>query len=194
MRLRGPTRFLLACWALAGVSAGAAYILWTSADARLASLVKQCEEARAPLADEIRVREKSTGIVSTIPVGAYLPRAGAYELVEQADARVVVEIPGLGIVAFPRSMGTDRIEGAIRWYFGSVCEPRELRRLGDSVVGMARQIPDAQDQATRWADRALVVFVATAALGIVGLIPWSWYFFLARVRELAAAIRGEGPK
>jgi hypothetical protein len=48
----------------------------------------------------------------------------------------------------------------------------------------------------RWAasERMMMAFVGAAAVGVLGVVPWSWYFLLRRVRELATAIRGEGPK
>ncbi|MBI1893872.1 MAG: hypothetical protein HYS14_07175 [Candidatus Rokubacteria bacterium] len=141
MRLRGATKFLLACWAAAVTIGGTGYAFRATADARLAKLVGECEQARRPSQDKIiliRVREKATGRVATISAEAYLrdtrESPATYALVHEiaparrglpplAFTRFGVQIPGVGTVEFPSQMTDEHIVTAIRQYFRSLCDP-----------------------------------------------------------------------
>jgi hypothetical protein len=155
MRLRRITGFLLGCWAVAGVSAGAAYGLATSANARLAGLVRQCEETKLPIPAVCKPHE----------------------------LRKLTKYPGEIII---------RHKQTAELYFGSPGTPFDKQKWDLVAAGpTAPAILDAEEAANRWGQWAPVVFLGAAALVVLGFLPWGWYFLLARVRELAAAIRGE---
>jgi hypothetical protein len=90
MRLRRATKFLLLCWAIAAIIAGTAYTFSAVARARLDKLVKECEQTRVatPANVLIRLREKDTGRIETIPVENFLRQAKnpwkKYELIDES--------------------------------------------------------------------------------------------------------------
>lgn len=68
-----------------------------------------------------------------------------------------------------------------------VCAPESLQRHSGDVVGIQAEIV----RAARKADRAWDVPLTIAlAAGIVGALPYTWYFLLRRIRELRDAIIG----
>jgi hypothetical protein len=71
-----------------------------------------------------------------------------------------------------------------------VCEPSELSRLtsGDGVA-IQKQIVDAYSTV---GDAYHTSVIAAILLFLRCSIPFAWYFFLRRIRELFAAIRNDG--
>ena len=77
--------------------------------------------------------------------------------------------------------------------FGGVtlCDPVELMRMEDSTEptsGVTAQLISAQKElwaAQRWPWPAASILLSLSAL------PWLWYFFLRRIRELRDAIVGK---
>lgn len=205
MRLRGATKFLLACWAAAVTIGGTGYAFRATADARLAKLVGECEQARRPSPDKsilIRVRENATGGITTISAEAYLRDAtksqATYALAhETAPARrgipplvftrFWVQIPGVGTVEVPSQMTDEHIVTAIRQYFRSLCDPWELHEPA-ALTGVQRQIVEAQGDAQYWEDWSFLLLLLGGAIGLAGVV------FVDRVRELSNASRREGPR
>jgi hypothetical protein len=68
-----------------------------------------------------------------------------------------------------------------------LCDPVELARSGDHA-GIQGQLAEAELDALRWAHWPLI---ACIAIQIACCIPWVWYFFLRRIRELREAIVGK---
>ena len=68
-----------------------------------------------------------------------------------------------------------------------VCEPDTLLSLG-STNGVQAKIAEAQREVTAHTDWSIPAAIFFA---IMGALPFAWYFFLARVRELRNAIAGK---
>jgi hypothetical protein len=68
-----------------------------------------------------------------------------------------------------------------------VCEPETLMRLG-SANGIQAKIAEAQRELTTHSDWSISAAILFA---IMGSLPFAWYFFLARVRELRNVIVGK---
>lgn len=68
-----------------------------------------------------------------------------------------------------------------------ICTPAELRTVAWSLVGVQAQIADAQRKRDRFAEWLPVVAIA---VGVIGALPFLWYFLLRRIRELREAIIG----
>lgn len=71
-----------------------------------------------------------------------------------------------------------------------ICNPEILRTTSRNSpsVGIEAQIIDTQRKGERWLEQATVI-----AIGVLVFsgIPYAWYFFLRRVRELHDAIVGK---
>lgn len=70
-----------------------------------------------------------------------------------------------------------------------VCEPFPLSKLSDAV-GIQKEIADAYSDASHGTSMTTPV---AAAIGVLAVIPWLWYFFLHRIVELRNAIGGKAP-
>jgi hypothetical protein len=66
------------------------------------------------------------------------------------------------------------------------CDPVELARSG-AHIGIQGQIAAAERDALWWADWPLI---ACVAIQLACCLPWLWYFFLRRVREVREALVG----
>lgn len=68
-----------------------------------------------------------------------------------------------------------------------ICDPMELGRGGQSLVGVQQELANAQR--ALWLSERLTPI----AVGIGGVLalPWAWYFVLRRVRELRDAVVGK---
>ena len=74
--------------------------------------------------------------------------------------------------------------------FGSEvqCDPLELARSTSHYTGNQGQLAAAEVEALGWDSWHLI---AGAAILIACSLPWLWYFFLRRLRELREALFGE---
>jgi hypothetical protein len=68
-----------------------------------------------------------------------------------------------------------------------LCDPVELARSG-SHAGIQGQLATAELEVLRWANWPLI---ACIAIQLTCTVPWLWYFFLRRIRELREAIVGK---
>jgi hypothetical protein len=68
-----------------------------------------------------------------------------------------------------------------------LCDPVELAKSGDHT-GIQRQLAAAELDALRWVHWPLI---ACIAILLACCLPWLWYFFLRRIRELREAIVGK---
>ena len=69
----------------------------------------------------------------------------------------------------------------------ATCDPVELAR-SDGYVGIQGQLAAAERDALRWANWPTILAIA---IWSGCSLPWVWYFFLRRVRELREAIVGK---
>ena len=77
--------------------------------------------------------------------------------------------------------------------FKPICEPWELQGNA-GLRGIQSEIVSLRKDVTQRSDVFIYSVLFGAALAIVGMTPVVWYFILARLREVAGAIRGDGPK
>lgn len=68
-----------------------------------------------------------------------------------------------------------------------ICDPVELAR-SDSYPGIQGQLAAAERDVLRWASWPQVSGIA---IPLMCSLPWLWYFFLRRIRELRGAIVGK---
>ncbi len=94
-------------------------------------------------------------------------------------SRVTIQYPGHP----PEEVEMERGE--------ETCDPRERLDLDKDVHSVVFEAWAASSKAE---ERELLGFLVAGALGLFGVLPWGWYFFLSRLRELASAIRGDGAK
>jgi len=69
----------------------------------------------------------------------------------------------------------------------ALCDPVELAKSGGHE-GIQGQVAAAELEVLRWADWPLIVGIAIL---LACSLPWLWYFFLRRIRELREAIFGK---
>jgi hypothetical protein len=69
----------------------------------------------------------------------------------------------------------------------AICDPVELAR-SDGYTGIQGQLAAAERDVLRWANWPTILSVP---LLLMCSLPWLWYFFLRRVRELRNAIVGK---
>ncbi len=67
------------------------------------------------------------------------------------------------------------------------CDPVELAR-SDGYTGIQGQLAAAERDVLRWANWPQI---SSIAIPLVCSLPWLWYFFLRRIRELREAIAGK---
>jgi hypothetical protein len=67
------------------------------------------------------------------------------------------------------------------------CDPVELAR-SDGYTGIQGQLAAAERDVLRWANWPQI---SSIAIPVVCSLPWLWYFFLRRIRELREAIAGK---
>jgi hypothetical protein len=67
------------------------------------------------------------------------------------------------------------------------CDPVELTR-SDGYTGIQGQLAAAERSVLRWDNWPQISGIAVLFLCS---LPWSWYFFLRRIRELREAIDGK---
>jgi hypothetical protein len=67
------------------------------------------------------------------------------------------------------------------------CDPVELAR-SDGYTGIQGQLAAAERDVLRWANWPQISGIA---IPLVCSLPWLWYFFLRRIRELREAIAGK---
>jgi hypothetical protein len=67
------------------------------------------------------------------------------------------------------------------------CDPVDLAR-SDSYPGIQGQLAAAERDVLRWASWPQISGIAIA---LMCSLPWLWYFFLRRIRELREAIIGK---
>jgi hypothetical protein len=67
------------------------------------------------------------------------------------------------------------------------CDPVELARSED-YTGIQGQLAAAERNVLRWANRPRI---SAIAVPLMCSLPWLWYFFLRRIRELREAILGK---
>jgi hypothetical protein len=67
------------------------------------------------------------------------------------------------------------------------CDPLELARSG-SYPGIQGQLAAAERDVLRWASWPQISGIA---IPLMCSLPWLWYFFLRRIRELREAIVGK---
>jgi hypothetical protein len=67
------------------------------------------------------------------------------------------------------------------------CDPVDLAR-SDSYPGIQGQLATAERDVLRWASWSQISGIAIA---LMCSLPWLWYFFLRRIRELREAITGK---
>ena len=73
-----------------------------------------------------------------------------------------------------------------------LCDPAILATSNTGLVGVQKELADAEeklDVEMHRRPREWPYTIATLTFGF-SLIPWGWYFFLRRVRELSNAARG----
>lgn len=68
-----------------------------------------------------------------------------------------------------------------------ICDPVDLAR-SDSYPGIQGQLAAAERDVLRWANWPQISGIAVPLLCS---LPWLWYFFLRRIRELHEAIAGK---
>lgn len=69
----------------------------------------------------------------------------------------------------------------------ATCDPVELAR-SKGYIGIQGQLAAAERDVLRWANRPLISGIA---IPLICCLPWLWYFFLRRIRELREAIVGK---
>ena len=67
------------------------------------------------------------------------------------------------------------------------CDPVELAR-SEGYSGIKGQLAAAERNVLRWANGSRI---SAIAIPLVCSLPWLWYFFLRRIRELREAIAGK---
>jgi len=67
------------------------------------------------------------------------------------------------------------------------CDPVELAR-SDGYTGIQGQLAAAERDVLRWANWPQI---SAIAIPLLCSLPWLWYFFLRRIRELREAILGK---
>lgn len=67
------------------------------------------------------------------------------------------------------------------------CDPVQLAKSGEHA-GIQGQLAVAQADVWRWSGWP---FIACVTISVTCALPWLWYFFLRRVRELHNAIMGK---
>jgi hypothetical protein len=69
----------------------------------------------------------------------------------------------------------------------TTCDPVELAR-SDGYPGIQGQLAAAERDVLRWANWPQISGIA---ISLLCSLPWLWYFFLRRIRELREAILGK---
>jgi hypothetical protein len=69
----------------------------------------------------------------------------------------------------------------------ATCDPVELAR-SDGYPGIQGQLAAAERDVLRWANWPQISGIA---IPLLCSLPWLWYFFLRRIRELREAILGK---
>jgi hypothetical protein len=67
------------------------------------------------------------------------------------------------------------------------CDPVELAR-SSGYLGIQGELAAAERDVVPWADWSPI---AATAILVMCCLPWLWYFFLRRIRELRKAITGK---
>jgi hypothetical protein len=68
-----------------------------------------------------------------------------------------------------------------------ICDPVELAR-SDGYLGIQAELAAAERDVLRWTNWSAI---AGIAIPLMCCLPWLWYFFLRRIRELREAIAGK---
>jgi hypothetical protein len=194
MKLRGATKFLLVCWLVAACLVLPAYAWWQSARTDLSRVVAECQAQQGPSGEKVQAREYGGSAVRTVAIEELIRQPRRYKPV---GTTVAVDLPGIGVVDFP-AMSDERLATVVKQYVGSVCEDiwrlRQLHDAGYTLTGVQQAIIARQASTS---ERELwLLFGAAGGVGLalLGTIPWGWYFLLARLREVADAIRGRGQR
>lgn len=70
------------------------------------------------------------------------------------------------------------------------CDPLQLAGANHDAPGIQGELAGAQRAAIQWSGPR-AAWMGVAILIIIGsALPWLWHFFLRRIREVSAAVRG----
>ncbi len=141
---------------------------------------------------------KYGAIVLTVPTRPQSPAVGAPPpQMATETARPKPRVPVDASASNPHTSWMDALPAvaptaAMQMLVAERCDPAILATSNTDLVGVQKELANAEeklDVEMRRRPREWPYIVATLTLGF-SLIPWVWYFFLRRVRELSDAARG----
>jgi hypothetical protein len=129
---------------------------------------------------------------SKILIGGIIAGALIYGLGEMNTFRLERRVQELQRACVAETEAEAKKQGALsalgNIFLGKMtCDPVELAR-SDAYAGIQRQLAAAERDVLRWASWPQISGIA---IPLMCSLPWLWYFFLRRIRELREAIVGK---
>ena len=127
-----------------------------------------------------------------ILIGGIIAGALTFGLGEMNTLRLERRVQELQRACFAETEAEAKKQGALSAlasiFSGKMtCDPVELAR-SESYPGIQGQLAAAERDVLRWANWPRI---SAIAIPLVCSLPWLWYFFLRRIRELHEAILGK---
>jgi hypothetical protein len=127
-----------------------------------------------------------------ILIGGIIAGALIFGLGEMNTLRLELRVQELQRACVAESEAEAKKQGALSAlasiFSGKMtCDPVELARA-DSYPGIQGQLAAAERDVLRWANWPPISGIA---IPLLCSLPWLWYFFLRRIRELREAIVGK---
>ena len=129
---------------------------------------------------------------SKILIGGIITGALIYGLGEMNTFRLERRVQELQRVCVAETEAEAKKQGAVsafaNIFLGKMtCDPVELAR-SNAYAGIQRELAAAERDVLRWASWPQISGIA---IPLMCSLPWLWYFFLRRIRELREAIVGK---
>ena len=160
--MKSPARFLFFCFGLATVCVVGNLIYARMLDNRLSEAVARCEEENQRMAEKL---------------AAWVEKRSITELSDEELLRL--------------SRGQSK--SSPKWELAPiVCDPAHLEPLKEALPGVQGKVVFAKQAKVSFENGAgVILYIVGLCLAVLGLLPFGWYFFLRRLREIAAAVRGD---
>lgn len=125
-------------------------------------------------------------------IGGILAGALVYALGELNTHRLKERVRELQKACVAENEAGERKQGALSALAGlfmakATCDPAELVR-GDGYAGIQEHLATTEREVQHWDKWSSI---AAIGIAVMSCLPWLWYFFLRRIRELREAIIGK---
>lgn len=173
-----PTKYLLIGAALATLIFVGGYLTSLRHNFQLTELVEKCKAETALASKGLRQNYQEVPLTNW----------ESAERVEKNDKGEYRALIGGSWMPVAKAQKNDKGEFRVKRVDSSpdVCDPSKLSRVGlDEIVGIQKQIIHAQASSEHIFTNATII---AFTIFIVLAVPYGWYFFLRRVREIRDAI------